>query len=88
MKISTDKLCKLIQETLDERSVARRRATMIYEIRDMGDDLMSELWDKKEPQETTNWEDSVADEQSARADKSNQRQSYEMPYKFKGKHDP
>ena len=49
MKISTKKLRKLIQETLDERSTTHRRATMIHEIRDMGDDLMSELWGKKKP---------------------------------------
>jgi hypothetical protein len=44
MKISAKKLRILIQETLDERSTTRRRATMVHEIRDMGDDLMSELW--------------------------------------------
>lgn len=43
MKITTDNLRKLIQETLHER------AKMTYEIRDMGDDLMSELWGKKKP---------------------------------------
>lgn len=62
MKISTKKLRKLIQETLDERSTTRRRAIMVHEIRDMGDDLMSELWGKKEPQKRTSWEGSVADD--------------------------
>ena len=60
MKISTKKLRMLIQETLDERSTTRRRATMVHEIRDMGGDLMSELWGKKEPQKRTSWEGSVA----------------------------
>ena len=44
MKISSKNLRKLIQEILSERSTTRRRATMVHEIRDMGDDLMSELW--------------------------------------------
>jgi len=62
MKISTSKLRKLIQEILDERSTARRRASMIHEIRDMGDDLMSELCGKKKPQKRTSWEGTDVEE--------------------------